>query len=110
MVSKKPRGRRLISQRSELLIKKQVLTHYGNGKVACVRCGFSDIRALSIDHINGGGVKHRKSLGVTSGNNFYVWLKNNDYPLEYQTLCMNCQYIKREENREYTDKGNRSGK
>ena len=34
-------------------VRRIALLHYGEGKIACVRCGFSDIRALSIDHING---------------------------------------------------------
>ena len=26
----------------------------------CLKCGFSDRRALQIDHINGGGIKERR--------------------------------------------------
>ena len=81
--------------------KKEVLTYYGNGKLACVHCGFSDVRALSVDHINGGGVKHRRELSKgKTGINFYRWLKRHNYPEEYQTLCMNCQWIKRDEKNE----------
>ena len=69
--------------------KVKVLTHYGNGKIACVLCGFEDMRALSIDHMNGGGAKHIKSLH----KNFYDWLVENNFPEGYQTLCMNCQWI-----------------
>jgi hypothetical protein len=78
--------------------KVDVLTHYGDGKLACVKCGFSDIRALSIDHINGGGNKHKKENGIKS--NIYVWLKKNGYPKGFQTLCMSCQWEKRENNKE----------
>jgi len=70
-------------------LKVEVLTHYGNGKLACVRCGFTDLRALSIDHMNGGGAKHIRSLHKP----FYEWLVENDYPEGYRTLCMNCQWI-----------------
>ncbi len=69
--------------------KLKVLTHYGNGKCACVRCGFEDMRALSIDHINGSGAKHIKSLL----KNFYDWLIENGYPEGYRTLCFNCQWV-----------------
>jgi len=61
-------------------------------------CGFADIRALSIDHIDGGGNKHRRFLGFGlfgAGQKFYSWLKKEGYPEGYQTLCMNCQWIKR---------------
>ena len=80
-------------------VKITVLTHYGNDKCACVKCGFSDLRALSIDHINAGGKAHKASL-KRNGVRFYRWLQKNNYPLEYQTLCMNCQWIKRFENNE----------
>lgn len=79
--------------------KRLVLTHYGNGKLACVKCGFNDIRALSIDHISGGGTWGRKEK-QHGGNNFYSWLVRNGFPVGYQTLCMNCQWIKRSENKE----------
>lgn len=78
--------------------KTDVLTHYGDGKLACVKCGYSDIRALSIDHINGGGRRHKKENGIKS--NMYVWLKKNGYPKGLQTLCMSCQWEKREKNKE----------
>jgi hypothetical protein len=42
---------------------------------------------LGIDHINGGGTKHRKEI-----KNFgiYKWLIDNNYPLGYRVLCHNC--------------------
>lgn len=70
--------------------KITVLKHYGHDKVECVRCGFSDIRALSIDHINGDGYIHRKEL---KGKNLYEWLIENDFPEGFRTFCMNCQWI-----------------
>lgn len=69
--------------------KLEVLTHYGDGKLACVLCGFDDVRALSIDHINGGGAKHIRSLHKP----FYQWLIEEAYPIGYRTLCMNCQWV-----------------
>lgn len=81
--------------------KIEVLTYYGNGKLACVRCGFNDIRALSIDHINGGGAAHIRSIsGGHRAGHIYAWLIKNKFPEDYQTLCMNCQWIKRNENNE----------
>ena len=83
-------------------LKEEVLTHYGNGKYACVQCGFNDIRALSIDHIKGNGNEHRIQNKCRQGGvTFYRWLRKNGYPPEYQTLCMNCQFIKRIENMEH---------
>ncbi len=82
--------------------KLKVLAHYGSGgALACVNCGFGDIRALTIDHIGGNGNKHRKKEGVGSGAGFYYWLIKNNYPEGYQTLCMNCQFIKKVEEHEH---------
>ena len=77
---------------------REILTHYGGGKLACVVCGEGRLACLSIDHINGGGTKHRKQMG--GGSAFYCWLKKQNYPKGYQTLCMNCQFVKRFERRE----------
>jgi len=82
-------------------LKKCVLLYYGKGKLACVKCGFDDIRALSIDHIKGNGGQHRKEKGVGGGVWFYRWLEKHKYPKGYQTLCMNCQRIKQVENKEF---------
>ncbi len=78
--------------------KIEALTHYGNGKCACVKCGFNDPRALSIDHINGKGYEHRKEIRM---ENIYTWLYKNNFPDGFQTLCMNCQFIKKNTNYEF---------
>jgi hypothetical protein len=68
-----------------------VLTHYSNGIAACKNCGITDIRVLSIDHINGNGRAHLKQIGAQICD----WLLRNNYPEGFQVLCMNCQFIKR---------------
>lgn len=88
-------------------VKTEVIAHYSNGTMSCYGwhegnwdngCPFncSDMRCLSIDHIKGGGTQHSKTIKT----NLYKWLKGNDYPNGFQVLCMNCQFIKRIENRE----------
>jgi hypothetical protein len=73
----------------------EIVDHLG-GK--CVRCGFSDIRALQIDHVNGGGVKARKQPNY---NWWRFWVEvRKDTSGKYQLLCANCNWIKREENGE----------
>lgn len=76
--------------------KLEVLAHYGkDGAPVCVVCGESRVLCLSIDHINGGGMKHRKLVtGGSGGGRFYSWLKRNGYPEGYQTLCMNDNFLK----------------
>ena len=76
-------------------LKAEVFGHYGS---KCERCGFADMRALSIDHILGRAKNHRHDQ--KAGEALYRWLKNKNYPDGYQTLCLNCQFIKRHEDRE----------
>lgn len=79
-------------------IKREVLTYYGGGKCACIQCGFSDIRALTLDHINGDGASERRQKKGKSGVLFYLELRTHKFPEGYQTLCMNCQFLKEYKN------------
>lgn len=74
-------------------LRTQALERYGT---ECKNCGFSDTRALQIDHINNDGGKERRGLGGQnfSGWRFYHWLKQQGWPDGYQTLCANCNMIK----------------
>jgi len=67
------------------LLKTEVISAYG-GRCEC--CGESAMEFLTIDHVNGGGTKHRKVVGA--GGTFYYWLRRNNYPSGYRVLCMNC--------------------
>ena len=98
IISKTRRNTERATHRGQQLrweTKIEVLTHYGGGKCACILCGFSNVKALSIDHIDGNGRGHRRQVGIRGGFHFYRWLKRNGYPDGYQTLCMNCQFVKR---------------
>jgi len=81
------------SARGRNIVKTRVLAHYGGGKCACVVCGNSTLACLSIHHIDGGGTAHRRESKLYS-HQFRMWLESNGYPKGYQTLCMNCQYVK----------------
>ncbi len=80
-------------------LKQIILTHYGNNVLACVLCGHDRIASLSIDHIDGGGRAHRKLVKSNGGAGFYRWLKRNNYPEGFRTLCFNCQFEEREKMR-----------
>jgi len=67
----------------------------------CVICGFSDIRALQIDHINGGG--HKKKIEKDHQISLYHEVLKDDGST-YQLLCANCNWIKRAENNEIGNK------
>jgi len=81
--------------------KTLVMTHYGNGECKCVLCNEKRLPCLTIDHINGGGTKHRRSINIANGGglHFYKWLIDNGYPIGYRTLCWNCQFVVEEEKR-----------
>ena len=65
----------------------------------CVRCGFSDKRALCVDHINGGGHKERQASTSTTA---YYRRVLEVGAADYQILCANCNQIKRIEEREHS--------
>ena len=84
---KRERNRETIRQwhkDKRLEMKKKIIKYYG-GKCAC--CGESRIEFLAIDHIGGGGKKHRKKIGA--GNLLY-WIIRNNYPKGFRILCHNC--------------------
>lgn len=66
----------------------------------CIKCGFNDIRALHIDHKNGGGSRER-------GKNNLGWARLYKKIMQgggrdYQLLCANCNMIKRHEEKEFS--------
>lgn len=74
-------------------LRLAVLAFLGN---KCKRCGFSDNRALQIDHVHGGGKQELKGL---SREQYYHKVLADSEGL-YQLLCANCNWIKRHENQE----------
>jgi hypothetical protein len=70
------------------LYKKQVYDHYG-WKCAC--CGETLISFLTLDHVDNDGFKERH-LNVV-----YIYKKiiKENFPDNYQILCMNCNWSKR---------------
>ena len=78
-----------------------VLTAYAKGSTPyCECCNACHTDVLALDHINGGGNKHRKALrakGETS--NLYAHLyrhfkKTGKWLSGYQLLCTTCNWIK----------------
>ena len=69
-------------------VKWLVFTFYGGNPPTCACCGESAIEFLCMDHINGGGEKHRKEVGA--GVKLYRWLIKNNYPEGFRVLCHNC--------------------
>ena len=66
----------------------------------CARCGFSDIRALQVDHVNGGGNQERKANRTEGVNDLFRRVRET--PDAFQCLCANCNWIKRHEGGEFS--------
>jgi mannosyltransferase OCH1-like enzyme len=78
--------------------KERVFEAYGH---RCAKCGFSDKRALQLDHVQDDGYKHRiiHSTGRKSNKTQAAWYDamRHYQPDRYQILCANCNWIKRYE-------------
>lgn len=64
--------------------KKKILEAYGN---KCECCKVTNFEFLTLDHINGGGYRHRKEV-----KNIYAWIIKHNFPKGFRTLCMNCNF------------------
>ena len=79
------------SAERNMAYKKEAFAAYSDGKICCARCSVSDIDVLTLDHIDGGGRKHRAAIKL---NRIYLWVKREKYPPGFQVLCMNCNWKK----------------
>ncbi len=72
-----------------LALKREMADAYGG---ACTCCGETEVEFLTIEHINGDAVQHRKSLNTTAGGYvIYQDLKKRGWPKDgYTVLCYNC--------------------
>lgn len=65
-----------------------VLSHYSGSLPRCACCDEERIEFLTINHLNGGGNAHRRTMTT----NFYLWLIQNDFPKDFNVLCLNCNF------------------
>ena len=86
-------------KKQNIAIRKEIIEALGG---VCVHCGFSDIRALQIDHVFGNGYRERMTLrGSLVGYHRHVLNEIKNGSTKYQLLCANCNWIKRYEKAEY---------
>ena len=71
-------------------LKTQVVAAYGG---CCTCCGENEMAFLTIEHLNGGGLEHRKRVG--SGSGIYRDIIRQGFPTKFTVLCMNCNFAKR---------------
>ena len=87
---------KLSSNRKNAMARQKILEVLGG---ACIVCSFSDVRALQVDHVNGGGHHARRKLKQSTARQLLKAIVQS--PNEFQLLCANCNWIKRCERREY---------
>lgn len=87
----KENNRQYMKMRTRQL-RAEMLAAYGE---RCACCGETAQRFLTLDHIGGGGLAHRKSVGNAA------WAVLNDvkkqgWPKDkFRVLCMNCNFATR---------------
>lgn len=72
-------------------LRKRVFDHYGR---RCQCCGEDRVEFLAMDHVNGGGNKHRREARLTNSADLFLWIIRNGFPPDFQTLCHNCNMAK----------------
>lgn len=93
-VSERGRAWRTIHERERLAkLREKALEKLGGA--VCKHCGFSDVRALQIDHVNGGGYKERKHKSPSKVIQNIRDMSVREARKKYQVLCANCNFIKR---------------
>lgn len=86
-----------------LLLKRKTSAYDLLGN-KCNYCGISDIRVLQIDHIEGNGIKDRKTKKGYITSQTIIYKKVLENPEKFQLLCANCNWIKRWEREEWRHK------
>lgn len=77
------------------LIRLTVMRHYSGFQPKCACCGENEYKFLCIDHINGGGNEHRRTITKNGkGGSMANWLLKNGLPVGFQILCYNCNCSK----------------
>ena len=85
------------------IIRMRLIKILGGDK--CCKCGFDNILALQIDHINGGGSQQLKRQFKSLEIMYKYYIRYHDLAIEeLQVLCANCNRLKMHENNEFGDK------
>lgn len=81
-------------KRYRVKVRLEAFRAYGGENFCCKCCGESTLEFLALDHIDGGGNAHRKSIRPTGIVSMYEWAKRSGYPPIFQVLCHNCNLAK----------------
>lgn len=91
-IEKQKEYQRLRQTKLRAFYKQTILQMYGN---SCCKCGYSNIKALQLDHIVPIKRKGYASRGVDTGGALWRAVAIGKLPREdFQLLCANCHAIK----------------
>lgn len=90
------------SRKAKRKLKQDLFTRYGG---LCALCSFTDVRALTLDHIHNDGAEERMEKSQTQ---IYREALETFQPMRYRVLCMNCQFITRFETGKHNQQWSRS--
>jgi hypothetical protein len=78
-------------QRQHWDIKLEMIQAYG-GECSCPGCNVTEPAFLTLDHSFGNGSEERKTLGISGGYKFYIFLKAQGWPKNrgLRLMCWNC--------------------
>lgn len=65
----------------------RALRFYSGGEPECACCKERSLEFLALDHLNGGGLAHRRSSGI---RRLAIWLVQRGFPSGFRVLCSNC--------------------
>jgi len=77
------------SRASQQKLRDKIFETFGH---CCAICGFSDKRALSLDHVFNNGAEERRLLSIRVIYRRSLLPENQH---QYRMLCMNCQFVER---------------
>lgn len=80
---------RLAVKRRREELRRLAFDAYGGARCSC--CSESVRAFLTIDHVGGGGNRHRRDIGNDSAA-LYRWLNRTGYPDGFRVLCWNCNW------------------
>lgn len=75
-------------KRRRNFLKSKVFCAYGGIKCAC--CSEDILDLLTIDHVGGGGAKHRRDESIAGSLQLYKWIIKNKFPSGFEVVCFNC--------------------
>lgn len=85
-----------MNKRAHERIRRAVFVAYGGPHPRCACCGEDRDVFLTLDHVDGDGHEHRRSLSASGrgGSAVYYDLKARGFPQGIQVLCHNCNWAK----------------